>query len=1329
MGEVYRAHDLRLVRRVALKRIRTDAAQDPRARRRFRREARLAASLDHPGIVRIFDVFEDRGSDWIVMEWVDGRALSEVLDQAPLEIEQAREFAHQITDALAAAHDRGIVHRDLKAGNILLTPDGRLKVLDFGLAKEVISSTRTTSISVEGQVVGTPHSMSPEQAMGQKVDLRSDLFSLGALIYQMITGAPPFLGPDSLTTLNRICLMDPPLLREVAPATPRVLSELVERLLRKDPAARPRSALEVLASLATVQPVLPSARTASSESPTPEPAPTTARSEDGRPGEALPPTEPLVMRAAHEADTATITEPRRSAAGQSDEDVVVSAAGERRQLTVLSCELVEARGSSGSLDPETLFQVMADFEMLAKQVLTSLDGYLAHLLGHQLVAYFGFPQAHEDGARRAVTAGLALIACTRNIELSVRIGIHTGWAVVGTNRRAALGETLDLATGLHRAARPQQLLVSETTRRLVVNDFDTRELGAMMIEGGHSIRVTQILEEREPFPSSPAESEAALRSIGRREELATLVDHWRRAQDGQGGAVRICGEAGIGKTHLLASLARAAVPDGTAEGRVLLLQGRSEAQDSPLAPIIRCLPGMLGAELVRGASPGEGRRRLKESLLALDPHGTRLSPDAATRLAQLLGFSDPSELVAPVANPEREGRRRSAILTQLLLVVARNSNSLLLIVEDLHWMDASTQELVGSWIGMTAEAPILLVSSHRPDFEPPWAVSDSEVTLQLGRLSRAEVDRLLDRCLQEIRIPRRLRERLIDKADGNPLFAEELAQSVLETEPAWDSSEDPARDLTVPETLRDLLASRLDRLGTAKAAAQVASVLGRDISEDLLRAVTNRDDSLLAAHLDRLVAVGLLRTRDPSPAGRRFQWKHALFRDAAYESMPALQRREVHERVATVLEEQAGDRDEAGAEALARHWQHCGRFDRAAPCFRRAADQAKSLFANAEAVHLYRQAVSSLEKLEGHSQLPELAHAYENLGDLMTLERRLADALNCFERFGELASDPLARARSMRKKANAFQTFSESKEALDELVKADLGLGEAPGEGSEVHWQEWIAIRLVRMMAYHRAGDLAAMLEVMNELQPAMEAHGSFEQKIELWPLRIAIDLRQRRFRTSPETLRVARDYLALCEEQEDQVLIVDARSTLGLTLLLAGELEEATDVLETTLEAAEALGESSIVMVALAFRSTVERRQDRAGPCRRTSRRLLDREASAQYHGLAHAHLSWAAWKEADREKCRSHGESALECWQAAPYVFEWTGRLPFAAALLAGGELERALDVVASVIEPSQEALPESVEEPIAEGLRACAEGDLSRAERELADALGQAIESGHL
>jgi serine/threonine-protein kinase len=446
MGEVYRAYDQRLERRVALKQIRPRKASDPRARQRFLREARAAARLSHPSIVQVHDIIEVHGSDWLVMELVDGHSLRRVLADGPLPVMDAVGLTIEIASGLAEAHAEGIVHRDLKADNILLTSDGRAKILDFGIAKRIDFESEA-SLTAEGQLLGTPQAMSPEQAMGRSVDHRSDLFSLGSLVYEMVTGVSPFAASGAVKTLQRICTYRQTPAHKLAPDVPRPLSDLIDNLLEKDPVHRPQSAEEVVTAAKRFARAYGSGSSATEIS--------------------------LPDDLAADIDAETVDEPTTAVR-----------LVERRQVTVLCCDLVSISNATGSLDPEALYEVLPEFQSLAGEVLARFGGHLESFLSHRLLVYFGFPKLRDDDAERAVAAALELIAAIEahnlqlpptpeSIELAVRIGIHTGKAVVLPSYREqlALGKTLDLATGLVALAAPNTVVISDATHQLVERSF------------------------------------------------------------------------------------------------------------------------------------------------------------------------------------------------------------------------------------------------------------------------------------------------------------------------------------------------------------------------------------------------------------------------------------------------------------------------------------------------------------------------------------------------------------------------------------------------------------------------------------------------------------------------------------------------------------------------------------------------------------------------------------------------------------------------------------------------------------------------------------------
>jgi serine/threonine-protein kinase len=467
MGTIWRAWDERLRRHVAIKRVQAAVPAVAQGRERLRREARAAARLSHPSIVRIYDLIEREDGEWIVMELVPGRTLRELIDESgPLDPGHALRLAVEIAGGLAEAHAAGILHRDLKTSNIMVTPAGRARILDFGLAKELPREKGVRgehTLTQAGTVVGTCYAMSPEQVMGKPLDGRSDLFSFGTLLYEMLTGSPPFQGAtpnDSLVlVLNRRLR---PLL-VVRPDCPAELSVLVEQLLEKNPELRPRSAREVAKALSDL------AVATSGELET----------------EVL-----LQLPESTEETAVQMPMMRRAPKG-----------GARRSLTVLCCGLVglDAAGKARFLDVETLDEAMAWLQDLAQEVAAPLGGVPGSMLGQSL--WLGFPDAGadssaalEEGPRRAVQAALDLVARVTRLggpetrqRFALRAAVHTGAALIQERPGAAIqlqpGATLDVAMGLQAVIPPASVVVSADSRGLLGDRFALEPLPPVDLPG------------------------------------------------------------------------------------------------------------------------------------------------------------------------------------------------------------------------------------------------------------------------------------------------------------------------------------------------------------------------------------------------------------------------------------------------------------------------------------------------------------------------------------------------------------------------------------------------------------------------------------------------------------------------------------------------------------------------------------------------------------------------------------------------------------------------------------------------------------------------------
>jgi class 3 adenylate cyclase/predicted ATPase len=622
---------------------------------------------------------------------------------------------------------------------------------------------------------------------------------------------------------------------------------------------------------------------------------------------------------------------------------------ERRQLTIMFCDLVGSTALSGSLDPEDYRDVMRAYQETSAAIVGRYDGYVAKYLGDGILAYFGFPQAHEDDAERAVRAGLAMVEAIGkltprpDLSLQARIGIATGLVVVGdmvgvgvAEQRAVSGETPNLAARLQGLAAPGQVVIGATTRRLIGDAFELADLGRQDLKG---------IED--PVPAWRVAGERALESrfeaahsgvltqfVGREHELGLLLERWDRAKAGEGQAVLLSGEAGIGKSRIAMALRERI---GSDRYTCLQYQASPLYAESAFHPIILQLRQAAGV-----VSPDTHEIKLDklEAYLAQWHEDVR---SIAPFLASLLAVPA-EERYGPIdLSPLQMKARTLEAMTGNVLAMA-SRGPVLLILEDAHWIDPSSWELLEQVVARISGARVLMLITHRPEFNAGWGRHNHVTALTLSRLSRLQ-------CLQMVRgargseLPDSVVERISERADGVPLFVEELTQSVIE-------SGDLGEEATIPDTLQDLLTARLDRLHEAKDIAQVGAVIGRDFPYALLTNVMTQSAAELASLLGRLVDSGLVHCQG-HPPDAVYTFKHALVQAAAYDSLLKRRRQELHGRIAGVIEAQFPERRETEPELLAHHYSEAGEVEKAIDYWQRAGEHAIASSANRESmVHL-----------------------------------------------------------------------------------------------------------------------------------------------------------------------------------------------------------------------------------------------------------------------------------------------------------------------------------------------------------------------------------------
>jgi class 3 adenylate cyclase/predicted ATPase len=644
--------------------------------------------------------------------------------------------------------------------------------------------------------------------------------------------------------------------------------------------------------------------------------------------------------------------------------------GERRYVTVMFSDLVGSMALSIRSDLEDLREIIATYQNCVAEVIRRFDGFVAKFIGDSVLAYFGYPEAHEDDAERAVRAGLAVIAAVRalaaQISLQTRVGIATGLVVVGdvigsgeARERAVVGDTPNLASRLQGIAEPDTVVISDATRRLLGNLFELQILGPRDLKGiagpVQAWAVVRASSIQSRFEALRPTDLTAL--VGREEEIDLLLRRWTRAKTGEGQVLLLSGEAGIGKSRLTVALSERLASEPHARLRYFCAPQHT---DSALYPIIGQMERAAG--LVHDDTP-EAKLDKLEALLAQ----TSTSTQDNAHFAEMLSLPNDGRYPALELTPQQ---RREGTLDALVSQIdaLTHQNPVLIVFEDAHWIDPTSLEVLGRVVHRIASLPVLMIVTFRREFEPPWIGQPHVTALTINRLARREVATLIGRIVGDRPLSASIRQDIIERTDGIPLFVEELTKAVLEAESEGEARRStaaiPHAALAVPPSLQASLLARLDRLGPAKEVAQIGAAIGREFSHALLSSVAHQPQSVFGSALDRLVVAGLL-FRQGVPPHATYVFKHALLRDAAYGTLLREPRRVLHARIAETLECQFTEIAETQPELLARHCTEAGLIEKAAKWWSTAGQRSLARSALVEAVEQLTHALGQIETLPG----------------------------------------------------------------------------------------------------------------------------------------------------------------------------------------------------------------------------------------------------------------------------------------------------------------------------------------------------------------------------
>src|SRR5262245_30808688 len=643
---------------------------------------------------------------------------------------------------------------------------------------------------------------------------------------------------------------------------------------------------------------------------------------------------------------------------------------ERRQVTVMFSDLVGSAALSAGMDPEDLREVISAYQKCVADTVHRFDGFVARYMGDGVLVYFGYPFAHEDDAERAVQAGLETIAAVSSLNtraaLQTRVGIATGVVVVGdligsgdTQERSIVGKTPDLAARLQGIAEPDTVVICDSTRRLLGNLFELKDLGPRNdLKGvGQAVRAWAVLRASSVasrFEALHASGMTAL--VGREEEFELLRRRWERAKNGEGQVVLLSGEAGIGKPRLTAALLESVAAEPHTRLRYFCSPQR---RDSALYPIIGQMERAAG--LTHEDSPQTRLDRL-DALLAQ----TSASALDAALFVEMLSLANDGRYPTIELTPQQRRQRTLDALTTQMEALTRAS-PVLMIFEDVQWIDPTSLEAIGRAVDQIRTLRVLLILTFRPEFNPPWIGSPHVTALTINRLGPDDIEAMIGGLVGDMLLPANIRQDIIERTDGIPLFVEEMTKAVLEAgEPVVAAV--PAPALAVPASLPAALMARLDRLGPAKELAQIGAAIGREFSHALLAAVVRKPDGDLETALDRLISAGLL-FRQGVPPHATYLFKHALVQDAAYGTLLREQRRALHARVAEALESQFPEIAESHPELLAHHCAEAGLIEKAAGLWGEAGQRSLARSALVEAVEQLSRALGQIATLPSTAEL------------------------------------------------------------------------------------------------------------------------------------------------------------------------------------------------------------------------------------------------------------------------------------------------------------------------------------------------------------------------
>jgi tetratricopeptide (TPR) repeat protein len=898
--------------------------------------------------------------------------------------------------------------------------------------------------------------------------------------------------------------------------------------------------------------------------------------------------------------------------------------------------------------------------------------------------------------------------------VKVRIGVNSGLVVVGTigdDLRVdytAFGDTTVLAARLQAAAAPGEVLLSRRTAALVHGYFQVEETAPVQVKERtvHPVRVVGLGTRTARI----APGDVLGPFTGRDHELAELQRALEIAAGSEGQVVGLAGDPGLGKSRLALEFGR------LAERRATMLQGRCLSYGAaipylPLFELVRNACGIAAAE-----PPGLAATKIELKIKALE-----LEVQLAHYLQHAFGLTASDPGLAALDPQALRGRTFDAL--RALLVAEAGRRPLVVLVEDLHWIDQTSEDFLAEFTSDLPSAAILLLVTYRPGYSPPWASKSFSTQLALRPLPPAASETLVASILASG--DRGAATVIAERGEGNPFFLEELARA------SKDHATGPA-GATVPETVQQVLAARIDRLtADQKAALQLAAVLGREFTLDLAGEVWDGDVPL-DTRLQELKGLEFLRERHGVPE-RTFVFKHALTREVAYDGMLQARRRHLHGRAGAALEQSQASQHFEYCELLAYHYSHSADPARAILYLATAGDWARDRYANEEAAALYRHAIGLIEELDGGRQPDTYRVICESLGRVLVPLSRFDAAIDAYRKGLAAAQDGVQRARLHTLCCEAEEGAHRYPEALAQCDLAEQALGPA-SDPPELPWlSAWLAVQVQRMAVLYWLNDTETYARLIEQVRPFVEAHGTAEQRASFLLAMAGLFFRRDRYLVADETLELARAAQTAAQEAEPSPCWW-AVFNLGFALLWHGDLDEAGAVLQEALAEAERRGDVATRSKALTYLMVAGRKRGDVDGVQKVIGSVIERAREAslpEYEAMAIANRAWVAWRTGDEETAATDAQAALQLWEGLPvrYIFDWMALWPLVAIALASKHTEQAAGYARRMLPAPQQPLQEPARTLIEDAVRAWDAGQPAETEELLHRGVRAAGDLGYL